>query len=177
MSQTQTSCMPLQAAIATIRASVEKNPKSGNTTFVVRGEGQGLVGSRVKAGRHVLLIDEPPMLAGENVGPSPVETLLAALIGCQIATYRAYAAAMEIQLDSISITAEGDFDVRGSLAIDDTVRPGFSAIRLKIKLEGPESEAKYQTLQEVVDAHCPVHDMVSNGVPITSEIHKAEIPA
>lgn len=177
MSQTQTSRASLQAAIASTRAKVEQNPKSAKMTFVVRGDGEGVIGSRIKAGRHVFSIDEPPMPAGKDVGPSPVETLLAALIGCQIAAYRAYAAAMELQLDAISITAEGDFDVRGSLAIDETVRPGFSAIRLKVKLEGPESEEKYRALQEVANAHCPVHDMVSNGVPITSEIRRTEVSA
>lgn len=82
------------------------------------------------------------------------------------------AAAMGVQLDTIDITAEGDFDVRGGLAIDDSIRPGISAIRLKINMTGPETEARYPALQSTTDAHCPVHDMISNGVPITASIGK-----
>lgn len=140
----------------------------------MRGHGEGAVGSRIKAGRHTLVIDEPPALAGNNAGPSPGEALLSALIGCQIVAYRLYAAAMDIQLDTIDIKAEGDFDIRGGLAFDDSIRPGFSAIRLNIDLTGSEPEERYRALQKMVDLHCPVHDMISNGVPITGKIRKIE---
>ena len=35
--------------------------------------------TEIRAGRHTILIDEPPFFGGADEAPSPVETLLAAL--------------------------------------------------------------------------------------------------
>lgn len=142
-------------------------------TYKVTGKGEGAVASVIRAGRHSFIVDEPGALAGDDLGASPVEFALGALISCQIVVYRLYANALGIQVDDIDITAEGDLDARRLFGIDETVRAGFTEVRLDITLSGPESDERYQQLRDVVDAHCPVLDLFANATPVKVSVAKA----
>jgi putative redox protein len=135
-------------------------------TYTVTGQAKGAVASIIRAGKHSFLVDEPGALAGDDLGASPVEFALGALISCQIVVYRLYANALGIQVDDIDITAEGDPDARRLFGIDETARAGFSEVRLDVKLSGPESDERYQQLKDVVDAHCPVQDLFAHPTPV-----------
>ncbi len=139
-------------------------------TYKVTGEGYGSVASRLQAGKHIFHIDEPAGLAGDDAAASPVEIALGALIACQIVVYRLYAQNLGISLDTIEAEAEGDLDVRGLFGIDETVRPGFSAIRLTTRVTGPESDERYAQLQKIVDANCPVLDLFTNPTPVKATL-------
>ncbi|TDW31068.1 OsmC family protein [Cryobacterium psychrophilum] len=140
---------------------------SAHLSYTVTGDGVGSVATRVTAGKHVFFVDEPAALAGDDSAASPVELALGALVSCQIVVYRLYAQNLGIRVDSISAQAEGDLDARGLFGIDDTVRPGFSAVRVVVSVTGPESDERYGELQAAVDAHCPVLDLFSNATPVT----------
>jgi uncharacterized OsmC-like protein len=114
-----------------------------------------------------LTIDEPTGIGGSDLGPSPVEVILAALGSCQEITYRAYATALGITLDKVSVELEGDIDFKGFFAVDDTVRPGFERIRAVVTIESSAPAADLEKLRAVVNAHCPVLDMLANPVPVT----------
>jgi putative redox protein len=143
------------------------NVNSAQLSYTVTGAGEGSVASRITAGKQVFFVDEPAALAGDDVAASPVEYALGALISCQIVVYRLYAQNLGIRVDSISAEAEGDLDVRGLFGIDDSVRPGFSAVRLTVRVTGPESDERYEELHAAVDAHCPVLDLFANATPVT----------
>jgi len=68
------------------------------------------------------------------------------------------------------VRVEGDLDVRGFFGFDDTVRPGFSAVRVEVTVTGPESAGRYQELAAAVDEHCPVLDLFKNPVPVTRTV-------
>jgi len=142
-------------------------------TYKVTGQGEGAVASAIRAGKHTFLVDEPGALAGDDLAASPVEFALGALISCQIVVYRLYANALGIQVDDIDITAEGDLDARRLFGIDETVRAGFTEVRLQISITGPESDERYQQLREAVDAHCPVLDLFANPTPVLVSFAKA----
>ena len=69
--------------------------------------------------------------------------------------------------------AEGDLDLRGFFGVDETVRPGLTAIRLDVSVTGPESPERYQELAAAVDEHCPVLDLFRNPVPVTRTLATA----
>jgi putative redox protein len=146
---------------------------SAALTYKVGSTGEGSVATRVRAGKHSFLVDEPASLAGDDLAASPVEFALGALISCQIVVYRLYAQALGIRVDDIDIDAEGDLDVRKLFGIDEKVRAGFSAIRLAISITGPESEERYNELRAAVDAHCPVLDLFVNETPVSVTVRKA----
>ena len=142
-------------------------------TYRVNGLGVGSVATAITAGKHAFLVDEPGALAGDDVAASPVEFALGALISCQVVVYRLYAQALGIQVDDIDVKAEGDLDARRLFGIDKSVRAGFTDVRLAVTITGPETDARYQELREVVDAHCPVLDLFTNPTPVTTTVAKA----
>ena len=112
--------------------------------------------------------DEPPVLLGENRGPNPVEFVLHALAGCLTTTVVYYAGALGIELDTVETTFEGDIDLRGLLGITDEVRNGYEEIRVQFKIEGEGlTDDQRDQLIEIAQAHSPVFDIVSNGVPVS----------
>jgi len=143
-----------------------QDPKNGQLTFSATGEGVGSVASEIKAGKHTFKVDEPAPLAGDDIAASPVEYALGALASCQIVVYRLYAQQLGIQVDDIKVTADGDLDVHGLFGANNSVRPGFSAVKLKVEITGPETQERYDELQRVVDEHCPVLDIFRNPVPV-----------
>lgn len=123
--------------------------------------------------RHVVAADEPEALGGTDTAANPVELLLAALITCQAITYRVWAKKLDIELTEVHVETEGDIDLRGFFGIDDAVRPGFGAIRLRVRLDGPETPERYRELAAAVDGHCPVLDMIRSPVPMERVIVEA----
>ena len=145
---------------------------SAQLSYRVSGTGEGSVASQITAGKHSFLVDEPSALAGDDLAASPVEFALGALISCQIVVYRLYAHALGIVVDDISVDAEGDLDARRLFGIDESVRAGFTAVRLAVTLTGPESEERYHDLRDAVDAHCPVLDLFVNATPVSVTVAK-----
>lgn len=149
------------------------NPGNAQLTYKAAGVGVGSVATRISAGKHQFLVDEPAALAGDDEGASPVEYALGAIIACQVVVYRLYAEQLGIRIDDITIDAEGDLDVRGLFGLDDTVRPGFSDIRLNVSIAGPESQQRYEELGRTVEARCPVQDLFANTTPVSAVVTKA----
>lgn len=151
-------------------ATLNEHPERANLTFGVAGHSAGSVGSVWNASGHRLVVDEPAALAGDGLAANPVEYALTALLSCQVVTYRVWAANLGITVDTIEASADGDLDVRGFLGLDDSVRPGFSGIRVQVRVSGPETAERYRELQAAVEAHCPVQDLFANPTPVVAEL-------
>ena len=91
---------------------------------------------------------------------------MAALGSCQEITYKAFATALGIDLKSVSVNLKADLDLKGFLAIDDKVRPGFQYIDGQVKIESSAPKSQIDKLIEVVNSHCPVLDILQNKVPV-----------
>ncbi len=156
----------LRDLIADTQNAFRTAPASAQATFRSESSlGEGLR-SEAKMRDHRVVIDEPESLGGTDSGPNPVELVLAALGSCQEITYRAYAAALGIPLDGVSVTVEGDIDLRGFFAVDESVRPGYQRLRGTVRLDSPADRATLERLQAAVNAHCPVLDIVANPAPV-----------
>lgn len=109
---------------------------------------------------------EPPVLLGRDDAPNPVEYVLHALIGCLTTTMAYHAAARGIAIEAIDSRLEGDLDLRGFLGLSDTVRKGFSTIRVVMRVK---SEVSAPVLSELA-RYSPVYDIVSNSLPVEVRI-------
>jgi uncharacterized OsmC-like protein len=158
--------MSLKTLIDGNRSAIDADPAKAAAAFAVTGQLVGTTEVAIRARGHQLTVDEPPVLGGTDLGANPVEHALIALASCQAITYRFWAAQLGIELESLEVAAEGDLDVRGFFGFDDSVRAGFTSVRLKVTPSGPESAERYQQLADAVDAHCPVHDIFSHATPI-----------
>ena len=122
----------------------------------------------VQSGVHDFTIDEPPTLAGQNLGATPLEHLLAALGSCQIITYQVWAAKLGVEIESIQVSLAGDIDVHGFFGLNPEVRAGFQSIELKVAITGSETAERYAELTKLVEEHCPVLDVLTVGIPVNS---------
>jgi len=162
--------MPLESLIEDNRRAVAAEPAKARAVFSVQGSLVGLTEVDLRARGHAVTVDEPPTLGGEDLGANPVEHAMIALASCQAITYRFWAAKLGIELDGIEVSVEGDLDVRGFFGFDESVRPGFTSVRLEITPTGPEPAERYQELADAVDAHCPVLDLFTNPTPVQRRV-------
>jgi len=114
--------MSLKDIIVATQADLRTNPAHALATFSADSRQVEGLRSETKIRQFSLTVDEPPSLGGTDTGPNPVELVLAALATCQEITYRAYATALGIPLDSVSVKLEGSLDLRGFFAVKDDVR-------------------------------------------------------
>ena len=168
--------MSLAEAFDATVTAVRTDPAKAAVRLRVSGTALDGVATAVQAGRHSLTVDEPPALGGQGQAPNPVQIALAALVSCQVVTYRYWATRLGIRVDGLTIDAEGDLDQRGLLGLDDEVRPGFIAVRVTVRVTGPETPQRYADLREAVDVHCPVLDLFGNATPVSTRL-ETESPA
>lgn len=139
-------------------------------TTLVRGTATEV---SVVAGAHEFTIDEPEVLGGADRGANPVEHLLASLGACQVITFQFWAAKLGIDVEAIEVRLSGELDVRGFFGLDDSVRPGFRSITADVVVSGPETDERYAELARQVEAHCPVLDVLTASVPVTTTVQFA----
>jgi len=151
-------------------------PDAALTTFRVESQQATGLRSDVRIRNFEVGVDEPPSLGGADTAPNPVEYALLALATCQEITYRLHADHLNIPLDGVAVTLEGDIDLRGFFAVDETVRAGFREIRGTVTLTSSASESDLDRLKAHVDSHCPVFDLVSNQTPLNIE-RRTLVPA
>lgn len=160
----------LRSLIAETQDKFRADPAEALATFESVSTQESGLRSSARMRDHAITVDEPESLGGTDAGPNPVELVLAALGTCQEITYRAYASALGIPLDRVSVKLEGDIDLRGFFAVDESVRPGYNAIRGTVVLESPADDATLEQLRGAVNAHCPVLDIITKPVPVALDL-------
>lgn len=153
------------------QSAFREQPDSAAVVFSTESRQISGFKSAIEARQFRFHADEPEALGGTDSAPNPVEYLLASLAACQEVTYRLYADALGIPVDGISISLDGNLDLRGFLDVADDVRPGVSAITGTVTIDSPAGEADIARLKAVVDRHCPVLDSLTNPTPVTLAIN------
>jgi uncharacterized OsmC-like protein len=162
--------------------ALQQNPSLGTSQFravnrwVNGGHNRSTIQNFSCAGKEdttrtqpfVLDADEPPVLLGKDQGANPVEYVLHALAACLTTSLVYHAAARGIHIESVESTLEGDLDLQGFLGLSDEVRRGYKEIRVHFTIE---TDAPVEQLKEF-SKFSPVHDIVSNPVPVSIQIDK-----
>jgi len=151
------------------------DPSKALATFSSSSALQEGLRSEVQMRDHTITVDEPESLGGTDAGPNPVELILGALGSCQEITYRAYATALGIPLENVSVKLDGHIDLRGFFGVDDSVPAGYQKITGTVTLESTASEEQLQNLRAAVNAHCPVLDILTRPLPVELELEIKEI--
>jgi uncharacterized OsmC-like protein len=141
--------------------------------WVDGGENRSRIADYYGAGtelRHAaafeLVNDEPPILLSSDKAPNPVEYVLHALAGCLTTSLVYHAAAHGIRIDGVRTRFTGALDLQGFLGLSKDVRRGFQNIRVEFEIDADCDDAKKRELIAMGEAHSPVFDIVSNGVPV-----------
>jgi uncharacterized OsmC-like protein len=104
--------------------------------------------------------DEPASLGGTNTAPSPLETVLIALVGCDGVIINGVATAMKFNYAGVDFACESQIDVRGPKGVPG-IRPYFETAKLDITVYSDESDARFQQLRKNVEFRCPVMNLLS----------------
>ena len=126
---------------------------------------------------HVTVADEPRSLGGTDTAQSPVELFLTSIATCQAATYRLWATELGVAVDRVTVDVEGDIDLRGYLGVVDGVAPGYTAMRIRVRLEGPETDERYRMLSAEAERHCPMIDVLVRPVDVTRALDLGPPPS
>lgn len=116
--------------------------------------------TEIHTGNHTIYIDEPPFFGGEDQAPSPVAMFLASLAGCINAIGQWVAKEMEITIESLQMEIVGEVDAKCFCQGDESVRAGFSAIRVTLDLVSDAKEEVANAWKEAVMKRCPVCDNI-----------------
>jgi uncharacterized OsmC-like protein len=100
--------------------------------------------------------------------PNSGHILCASLAACMDNIIRMIADLLGIALRHLEVEVAGDVDVRGCLAIDSSVRPGFRQISCAVRLRAAEGAdpRKVELLAGYAEKLCVTLDTLRNGVPI-----------
>jgi len=113
-------------------------------------------------------IDEPVERGGTNLGPTPTDTALAALIGCTNVIGHKCAQNLGIDIGHLNISAVCDFDRRG-VTLSEEIDVPFEKIVLNIQADGDASQAQLETLKNAVSKYCPLSKLFRQSGTIIEE--------
>jgi uncharacterized OsmC-like protein len=115
-----------------------------------------------KSGAH-------PAVGGEGDVPCSGDLLLGALAACQETTLRMVAANMGIELESLAVEVEADWDPRGTLAMGD-YPIGLTSIRCQTTVRVPDDVRgeRSERLLRSAEKYCVVLNTLRQGVPVQS---------
>jgi uncharacterized OsmC-like protein len=150
----------LKALQTPLKAQYRENPESAVVTCKV-STGQAIL----EAGLH-------PASGGDGSHACSGDMLLEALVACAGVTLQAVATSLEINLRDASLSAEGDLDFRGTLAVAKDAPVGLRNIRLNFKLDTDAPKETIDKLIELTERYCVVLQTIrqSPDVSVTSEI-------
>jgi uncharacterized OsmC-like protein len=171
-------------------SAIKSEPKLARFQFRAKnewvngGENRSTIRDFYGAGREddsrkepfVYVNGEPPVLLGANEGANPVEYLLHALVGCVTTTVVLHASARGIRIHEISTELEGEIDLQGLLALNDTF-PGYEQIRIKMNIKADCSDSELDELLAFASKHSPLFQTVSRPVPVVLQRVDAAVAA
>lgn len=132
-------------------------------SVVVSDGGPGVFDTRVTAGRHELVVDEPVELGGSGAGPTPYDLLLAALGSCTVMTLRLYAQRRGYPLSGVTVSLDHDRIHAEDCATCDTAEGRLDRIRRSVTLAGDLTDEQRRDLLRVAE-RCPVHRTLTSEI-------------
>jgi uncharacterized OsmC-like protein len=113
--------------------------------------------------------DEPPLLAGGDTAPNPVEFVLHALASCVTTSIVAHAAVKGIEIEQLESELEGDIDLNGFLGLNPKTPKGYTEIRMRIRAR--TSEENFRRLPALA-TFSPVYNTLKNGTNVVLEFER-----
>lgn len=156
----------LRAIQAPIKQRYRDDPESAVVILKAEGKlGEG-VSCSVATGRALVEAGLHPSTGGTGTQACSGDMLLQALVACAGVTLSAVATSLGIDVRDGTLTAEGEFDPRGTLGVAKDAPVGLRRIRLKISLDTDATAEQKQKLIELTQRYCVVYQTLCNGAEI-----------
>jgi putative redox protein len=108
------------------------------------------------------VIDEPKEREGTNMGPTPTETMVSALIACTNVISHKCAKKHGVELKAMTINVESTLDRRGTQLLEEIEVP-FPKIRLLIDVTTDASKADMEKVKTDLRRFCPISKVIRNS--------------
>ena len=118
---------------------------------------------RTKINDFIIENDEPEVLGGTNLAPTPMQSLLASLSNCLEISALLYFSFAKLRINSLKVRVEATFDQRAILApLKEAALPGFYDYKVIWFIESNEKLRKIEQVLKKVEKLCPVRGSFEN---------------
>lgn len=160
----------LRAVQEPLKAQYRDDPEAAVITLEAEGElGHGITCS-VKTGSAVARAGLHPATGGDGLSLCSGDMLLEALVACAGVTLNAVATSLGIDVQRGVIRAEGDLDVRGTLAVARDAPVGFRSIRLAFDLDTDADDEQLGTLLKLTERYCVVFQSLARNPELSATL-------
>ena len=119
----------------------------------ISGECQTGARTNVSVRHHQLLIDEPIERGGTDLGPTPVETMLSALLACTNRITHTVAGRHDVTIDNLEVRLVASFDRR---CLEEDMDVPFPEIDILIDMTTDADDDAIEIIKRELPIYCPV---------------------
>jgi uncharacterized OsmC-like protein len=161
----------LRALQAPLKQQYREQPESAIVTLMAEGDVDGAgIACKVETGRALVTAGLHPATGGSGLEACSGDMLLEALVACAGVTLKAVATAIDVELRSARVRAEGDLDFRGTLGVDRDAPVGFSDIRLTFEIASDAPRERLDQLLKLTERYCVVLQTLRSGPPASASL-------
>jgi uncharacterized OsmC-like protein len=158
----------LRAVQQPLKDAYREDPQQAVITLRAQGQlDEQAIACSVDTGRALAVAGLHPATGGDGSLACSGDMLLQALVACAGVTLRAVATSLQINVAGGTVSAEGDLDFRGTLAVSKDAPVGFSAIRLAFDLDTDASPEQLQTLIKLTERYCVVYQTLAHPAQLS----------
>jgi uncharacterized OsmC-like protein len=163
----------LSALQSPLKQQYRDDPEAAVVTLTASGAlGEGVTCS-VHTGRALAEAGLHPATGGDGQSLCSGDMLLEALVACAGVTMRAVATSLGVPLAGGTVSAEGELDFRGTLAVDREAPVGFREIRLRFDLDTDADGEQLDTLLKLTERYCVVLQTLRGGPSVATSLQRA----
>jgi uncharacterized OsmC-like protein len=164
----------LRAVQQPLKDAYRDDPREAVITLRARGElGEEDISCSVATGKALAVAGLHPATGGDGSLACSGDMLLQALVACAGVTLRAVATSLRIPIAGGTVHAEGDLDVRGTLAVNKDAPVGFTSIRLGFDLDTDADDEQIATLVRLTERYCVVYQTLAHPVRLAASASAA----
>ena len=165
----------LRAVQQPLKDAYRDNPSQAVITLSAQGTlGAEGISCSVATGKALAVAGLHPATGGDGSLACSGDMLLQALVACAGVTLRAVATSLDIPIGGGTVTAEGDLDFRGTLAVAKDAPVGFTGIRLSFQLDTDASQEQLDTLLRLTERYCVVYQTLVGPVRVEATLGRGE---
>ena len=157
----------LSAVQGPLKQQYRDDPESAVVTLKAIGHLGDGVSCSLDTGRAMAAAGLHPAAGGDGTQLCSGDMLLDALAACAGVTLSAVATSIGIEVRGGTITAEGDLDFRGTLAVDKDAPVGVREIRMSFALDTDADADQLATLERLTERYCVVLQTIKTTPRLT----------
>ena len=162
----------LKTLQAPLKDKYRNKPDTARITLKAHGKvGEG-ISCKVETGRAIVEAGLHSATGGSGMLACSGDLLLESLVACAGVTLCAVATAIEVEIKSGTLKAEGDLDFRGTLGVSKEVPVGFKEIRLQFNIDCDATPEKIESLLKLTERYCVVYQTLKKGVELKTTLQK-----